>query len=262
VEKETQTAPYVVTLSGSDASGNAGLQADNRAIHAMGGFPLNVVTALTLQTESGVQSIDTTAPELIRMHLFGLLNSHPVKVIKAGMLGNAEIVGVVVEALRQYPSIKLVLDPVLQATSGRPLLDEGGINAMLTDLLPMTYLLTPNLPELARLTGLAEPFSNEMEQMAAEQLLQCNCKAVLVKGGHRTGDLATDRLYQTSGVSDYRVPRIETTNTRGSGCALASLIAACLAKGKSLEEAVSDSKAVLSASMRRPAGIGNGTAFL
>ena len=117
--------PFVLTVSGSDASGGAGLQADNRAIMSCGGFPLNVVTALTLQTPAGVQSIDVSEPELVRMHMIGLLKNYPVKSIKTGMLGSGGIVEILTEVISQYNSIPLVVDPVLRSTSGRPLLDEG-----------------------------------------------------------------------------------------------------------------------------------------
>ena len=240
---------FVITVSGSDASGSAGMQADNRAIHAMGAFPLNVVTALTLQTDQGVQSIDLMAPELIRMHLVGLLNSYPVKVIKAGMLGSGEIVQVLVDVLVQYPDVSLVLDPVLKASSGRPLLDRGGIELLRKELLLRTLLITPNLPELAELAGLGEMNSSEQEGEAAQILLKLGCQAVLVKGGHRSGEAAIDRLFNHAGFVEFTSKKIVTQNTRGTGCALASLIAGGLANGLEMTVAVDLSKKKLSASL-------------
>ncbi len=265
MNRDTESTCFVLTLSGSDASGCAGLQADNRAIHAMGAFPLNVVTALTLQTDKGVQSIAITAPELVRMHVVGLLNTYPVAVIKTGMLGNAATISVLVDVLRQYPKIKLVVDPVTQATSGRPLLDEAGLKTLVSDLLPLAYLVTPNLPELKQLTECPEPVSKGIEREAAQQLLARGCQSVLVKGGHRDGDVATDRLYQSSGVDEYSQPFVVSRNTRGTGCALASLIAGRLARGEGLELAIEQSKPALTESIKLQSGVdwgGNGPAFL
>lgn len=255
----------MLTLSGSDASGRAGLQADNRAIHAMGAIPLNVVTALTLQTDAGVQSIDITAPELVRMHLLGLLNSYPIEVIKTGMLGSAVTISVLVDTLRQYPKIKLIVDPIIRATSGRPLLNEEGFETLVSDLLPLAYLATPNLPELKQLTNCREPITKGTELVAAQKLLENGCHSVLVKGGHRDGDMATDRLYQSSGVTEYSQPFVVSRNTRGTGCALASLIAARLARGDALELAIEQSKVALTESINLQSGVdwgGNGPAFL
>jgi len=240
---------FIVTVSGSDASGLAGMQADNRAIHTMGAFPLNVISALTLQTDRGVQSVDLTSAELVRMHLLGLLNDYPVTVIKAGMLGNAAIVRVVAETIKQYPGVRLVLDPILNASSGRPLLDMDGMKVLLKELLPQTYLLTPNIPELACLVGEEKVESVEAEALACGTLLAQGCSAVLVKGGHRPGISAMDRLYSADGPREFVSKRVETANTRGSGCSLASLIAAGLALGLDLEESIQSSKEKLGQSL-------------
>ena len=256
---------FVITLSGSDASGAAGLQADNRAIHAAGAFPLNVVTALTLQTERGVESIDLTPPELVRMHLIGLLNTYPVGVIKVGMLGNASIVNVLAETLEQYPSVRLVLDPVTQATSGRPLLDEEGLAALLENVIPRTFLITPNLPELENLVGGKDISSDELEKTAANDLLEMGCSAVLVKGGHRPKGPCLDRLYMSDDLHEYNSSRVSTLNTRGTGCALASLIAGGLSNGLSLKDSITSSKRLLTSSLEAHAELdwpGKGPAFL
>ncbi|MCZ6671899.1 MAG: bifunctional hydroxymethylpyrimidine kinase/phosphomethylpyrimidine kinase [Verrucomicrobia bacterium] len=259
-----ETPAFVVTISGSDASGGAGLQADNRAIHAMGAFPLNVITALTLQTGQGLQSIDYSPPELVRMHLVSLLNTYPVEVVKAGMLGNAAIVNVLAETLETYPEIRLVLDPVLRASSGRPLLDQEGVDSLLNALLKHTYLITPNLPELALLTGLEAVESWKQEEEAVKILLAKGCQAVLVKGGHRSGSTSIDRLFSKLGVKEFSTSRVKTEHTRGTGCALASLIAAGLAEGNGLEESVNEAKQTLFQSLQAQESNswpGNGPAF-
>ncbi|MDA1067396.1 MAG: bifunctional hydroxymethylpyrimidine kinase/phosphomethylpyrimidine kinase [Verrucomicrobia bacterium] len=252
-------------MSGSDASGAAGLQADNRAIHAAGAFPLNVVTALTLQTEHGVESIDLTPPELVRMHLIGLLNTYPVSIIKAGMLGNASIVNVLAETLEQYPSVLLVLDPVIQATSGRPLLNEEGVAALLKNVIPRTFLVTPNLSELEVLAGRKDILNDPFERVAANDLLKTGCSAVLVKGGHRPEGPCLDRLYLSNDLIEFSSNRVSTRNTRGTGCALASLIAGGLAKGLNLENSIMTSKQLLTSSLEALAEFewpGSGPAFL
>jgi len=256
---------FVITVSGSDASGGAGLQADNRAIHATGSFPLNVVTALTLQSGRGVESIDLTPPELVRMHLIGLLNTYPVSVIKAGMLGCASIVNVLAEVLEQYPSVRLVLDPVLQATSGRPLLDGEGVAALLKNLIPRTFIISPNLSELDVLTGGTGISNDELEKTAASKLLEAGCLGVLVKGGHRPKGPCLDRLYVPDAVIEFSSDRISTVNTRGTGCALASLIAGGLANGLSLEDSITAGKNLLTSALKEQSESkwpGSGPAFL
>jgi hydroxymethylpyrimidine/phosphomethylpyrimidine kinase len=256
---------YVVTVSGSDASGGAGLQADNRAILATGAFPLNVVTALSLQTDRGVESLDLVSADLVRMHLVGLLKAYPVSVLKVGMLGNAEIVQVLSEILEHYEDLKLVLDPVLSATSGRPLLDKKGLVLLKDRLLPRTFLLTPNVPELSTLSGCRDLSNEETELKAVSNLLESGCYAALVKGGHRCGNVCVDRLYWEEQTQEFSSPRLDTQNTRGTGCALASLIAGGLANGLELQAAIQNAKARLQESLTdrsREVWPGNGPGFL
>ncbi len=241
--------PFVLTVSGSDASGGSGLQADNRAILNRGGFPLNVVTALTLQTPTGVQSIDTCDPEQVRLHLSGLLKSYPVKSIKTGMLGNGGMVKVVTEVISQFRQIPLVVDPVMRSTSGCSLLDEDGIRELKNELLPICDLVTPNLTELTELTGRDSILSGSDESDAARQLLETGCGAVLVKGGHRKGDSVSDMLYSRDGKQEFPGQRVDTPNTRGTGCSLASAIAAGLAGGRDLQTAIERAKSMVQNSL-------------
>lgn len=234
-----------MTVSGSDASGGAGLQADNRAILSCGGFPLNVVTALTLQTPAGVQSIDLSDPDLVRRHMNGLLKAYPVQAIKTGMLGSGPIVKMLIKTVSRYTEIPLVVDPVMRSTSGRPLLDKDGIQELKNGLLPKCDLLTPNLTELAELTGRDVVFSGFEERNAAQQLLETGCRAVLVKGGHREGDSVSDTLYSRDGEQEFPGQRIFTCNTRGTGCSLASGIAAGLAFGRDLASAICQAKSMV-----------------
>ncbi len=234
--------PYVITISGSDASGGAGLQADNRAILSTGAFPLNVITALSLQTDRGVESLDMISADLVRMHLLGLIKAYPVSVIKVGMLGNAEIVQVLVDVLEQYEELKVILDPVLSATSGRPLLDKEGFSLLKDRLLPRTFLLTPNLPELVAFSNSTELDTEKAEVEAVAALLETGCHAVLVKGGHGSGKDSVDRLFWGNESQDFSSPKIDTQHARGTGCALASLIAGGIAKGLELQTAIQNAK--------------------
>lgn len=221
------------------------MQADNRAILNCGGYPLNVVTALTLQTPAGVQSIDFSDPDLVFRHLNGLLKAYPVQAIKTGMLGSGPIVKTLIEMVSRYPEIPLVVDPVLRSTSGRPLLDEDGIHELKNGLLPKCDLLTPNLTELAELTDRDVVLSGSEERNAAQQLLETGCRAVLVKGGHREGDSVRDTLYSRDGEQEFPGRRIFTCNTRGTGCSLASGIAAGLAGGRDLASAIFQAKSMV-----------------
>lgn len=234
--------PYVITISGSDASGGAGLQADNRAILSTGAFPLNVITALSLQTDRGVESLDLVSADLVRMHLLGLLKAYPVSVLKVGMLGCAEIVQVLVDVLEQYKDLKVVLDPVLRASSGRPLLDKEGFSLLIDRLLPRTFLLTPNLPELVAFSDSSEFGTGASEVEAVAALLETGCHALLVKGGHGSGNDCVDRLFWANESQKFTSPKIDTQNARGTGCVLASLIAGGLANGLELQPSVQKAK--------------------
>jgi len=233
---------FVLTVSGSDASGCSGIQADNRALLTSGATPLNVISALTLQTSETVESVEIVDAALVRLHLNRLLNTFPVGVIKAGMLCNSSIVRVLSDALDTSSDVRLVLDPVIRATSGRLLLDGGGQEMLEKELIPKAFLLTPNMEELAILGHVDAIDSEAKEKEVVDGIMSSGCQAVLVKGGHRSEFTARDRLYFEDGIKDYSSNWIDTQNTRGSGCALASLIAGGLATGESLLEAVNSAK--------------------
>ncbi len=221
------SVPYVLTVSGSDSSGCAGMQADNRAIHAAGAMPLNVITANTLQTPEGVLSVEWTDAAVVEQQMRALLKAYPVQAVKLGMLGNAAIVTVVAHVLKEFTDVFTVLDPVILATSGWPLLNVDGLAALNRDLLPQVSLVTPNGPERSHL-------------VIPEGV------ALLVKGGHMSGAASTDVLTLGNGHTvEFHAERLQTRNTRGSGCVLSALIAACMASGMGLTEACSEAKAIL-----------------
>ena len=198
---------------------------------------------------AGVQSVDICDPEQVRLHMSGLLKSYPVKSIKTGMLGSGCIVKVVTEVISQFRHVPLVVDPVLRSTSGRSLLDEDGIRELKKELLPRCDLVTPNLTELAELTGRDGILSSSDESDAALKLLETGCGAVLAKGGHRKGDSVSDRLFSPDGVKEFPGERVDTPNTRGTGCSLASGIAAGLAAGSDLQTAIQRAKSMVQNSL-------------
>lgn len=227
---------YVLTLSGSDSSGAAGMQADNRVIHAVGGMPLNVITACTLQTGSGLISMQQSEPAEVKRHAETLLKDYPVGAIKIGMVCHAGIVSAVaglLQSLKECPFV--IVDPVLRTSGGDSLLDEEGLDALNRQLLPLADLITPNLDE--------EP----MLQLPASS-------AVLLKGGHSGQATCVDRLRLSDGrCFEYAANRVKTENLRGTGCALSAGIAAYISLGFELPEACRMAKALLHEALLRNA---------
>jgi hydroxymethylpyrimidine kinase/phosphomethylpyrimidine kinase/thiamine-phosphate diphosphorylase len=247
--------PAVLTIAGSDPSGGAGLQADLRVFAALGVVGCSVVTALTVQTGRGVRTVSPVAAELLRAQIEALLDDVPFAAAKIGMLGGAAQVEAVAAALERRPHGALVLDPVLASTGGVPLLDAEGRAALLACLLPLADVVTPNTIEAEVLTGQARP------EEAARRLLARGARAVLIKGGHRDGP-PIDRLYQSDGtVRSFDGPRLDTPHTHGTGCALSAAMAAHLARGAGLGDAIAAAKADLTAALRRPVMVGAGRGY-
>jgi hydroxymethylpyrimidine/phosphomethylpyrimidine kinase len=238
--------PYVLTISGSDSSGRAGMQTDNRAILNAGAFPLNVVTAVTLQGPKGVEAVEMMSADFVEAQLRSLLKAHRVRAIKSGMLGNAEIVRRVAKVLSDYPDIPYVLDPVLCSSSGAVLLESDAVTVLRSLLIPRATLTTPNLEEIAILSGISDD-----AWAAAEDLATACGQAILVKGGHSIGSACDDWLFYPDGRRYcHRDDRVVTQNTRGTGCALSALIAAHLAyEPYELESAIQSAKDLLSCSL-------------
>lgn len=231
----------VLMIGGMDSSGGAGLLRDC-AVAADFEVPVCVaVTAVTAQTDRAVLQADICAPQMVQAQFRAAFQQSPVAAVKIGMLGNAAVVRAVAEALRaDAPAcVPVVLDPVIGSSSGKALLDGAGIRA-LTELLPLVDLVTPNLPELARLgqvLGAAEPVA---------ALLRAGAGAVLVKGGHDSGAEAVDRLVTSDQISTFTAPRLPGTR-RGTGCTLAAAIACGLAVGQGVPDAVKQAKAHVTA---------------
>jgi hydroxymethylpyrimidine/phosphomethylpyrimidine kinase len=238
-----------LTIAGSDSSGGAGIQADLKTFSALGVYGASAITALTAQNTLGVEAVHAVPPDFIGKQIEAVARDLDVGAVKIGMLATSAIIEAVAEGLRSFPGVPVVLDPVMVAASGDPLLDEDAVETLRAILVPHATLITPNLPEAAKLLG-ATQARNEREMSAqAEALQRLGAQAVLIKGGHAEGDKAVDILVDAEGVLRLEAPRVATRNTHGTGCTLSSAIAAELAKGASLREAVVAAKAYVTAAI-------------
>ena len=245
----------VLTIAGSDSGGGAGIEADIKTIFAMGAYGCTAITAVTAQNTLGVAGVHALPAAFVALAIKTVLDDIGVDAIKLGMLANEAIIRAAAAAL---PSgIPLVLDPVMVATSGAVLLEEGAIAALRRLLLPRATLVTPNLPEAAKLTGL--PVDTEAERIAAGRaLLAMGAQAALVKGGHGREEMLTDYLITADTVEAISLPRLHSQNTHGTGCTMASAIAAGLAQGMGLSDAVHRARHYLQEAIRTAPGFGAG----
>jgi hydroxymethylpyrimidine/phosphomethylpyrimidine kinase len=233
--------PIAVTIAGSDSSGGAGIQADLKTFAALGVYGASIITAVTAQNTKGVTGVHEVPADFVAAQMDAVFSDLDVAAVKIGMLGNAAIVETVDVCLERYRARNIVLDPVMIATSGEKLLRPDAIGA-LRKLIAQARVLTPNLPEAAALLdGAAARDETEMRAQA-EQLLALGAGAVLIKGGHGAGSESVDLLVDANGCTRFAAPRIATKNTHGTGCTLASAVAAGLAKGLVLAEAVRTAK--------------------
>jgi hydroxymethylpyrimidine/phosphomethylpyrimidine kinase len=241
--------PIAVTIAGSDSGGGAGIQADLKTFSALGVYGASVITALTAQNTQGVQGIHDVPVVFIRQQMASVFADLPVTAVKVGMLSQARIIESVAAGLDQAAAPNVVLDPVMVATSGDRLLSIDAVEALRDILMPRALLVTPNLHEAAVLTGEAVASTEDQMQAQGEALLAKGAQAVLVKGGHGNGRQSVDLLVEAAGVTRFAAPRIDTRNTHGTGCTLSAAIAAGLARGLDLHEAVGEAKAYLTAAL-------------
>lgn len=239
VEDERAIAPSIaLTIAGSDSSGGAGIQADLKVFSALGAYGASVITAVTAQNTLGVTAIHAIPATVVARQIEAVFGDLEVAAVKIGMLGDPAVIKAVAESL-QGRDVPIVLDPVMVAKSGDSLLPDGAVSALRESLLPLADLLTPNLPEAARLLSL--PVAESVREMESQgrHLLELGPRAVLMKGGHGKGPLCVDLLVRESAETLWlEAPRQATKNTHGTGCSLSSALAAGLAEGLSLEAAV------------------------
>jgi hydroxymethylpyrimidine/phosphomethylpyrimidine kinase len=234
--------PAVLVIAGSDSSGGAGIVRDLKVLADLGCAALCAISAVTAQTHGHVVSVHHVPPEIMRTQIRAALDSATVRAIKIGMLGTAATVSAVADSLPRGGTIPVVLDPVLLSSSGGVLLDEEGRAEMRARLFPLASVLTPNIPEAASLCGTAPAASREALLEQARSLLSMGARAVLLKGGHAVGTEAVDLLLAAHGSPQWlSSPRL-AARCRGTGCALASAIAASLASGSSLQDACRSGK--------------------
>ena len=252
--------PIALTIAGSDSSGGAGIQADLKTFSAFGVYGASAITALTAQNTRGVAGVEPVAASFVVAQIEAVLADLHVGAIKTGMLANAGIVEAVAHCLRAAPRRPLVVDPVMVATSGDLLLEADAVETIKRQLIPLANLITPNLPEAAWLLG-AKPAGDDAQAIEhAKALHALGCGAVLLKGGHGAGETAVDILCDGEGVERFVRPRIDTPHSHGTGCTLSAAIAALLAQGVALREAVARAKAYVWQALEagRTLGVGHG----
>ena len=247
----------ILTIAGSDSGGGAGIQADLKAITLLGGYGMSVLTALTAQNTVGVQDIHEIPSRFVERQIDSVLSDIGADAIKIGMLANQEIIEVVAKKIRQYKVEKVVVDPVMVSKSGATLLRKDAQEALIKKLIPLAWVVTPNLMEASVLSGLKV---NSLEGMkkAAHRIYKLGAKHVVVKGGHLKG-MAIDLLYDGKYFNEMGGPRIDTKNTHGTGCTFASAIATLLARGDSVSEAVRKSKTFITLAIQSGFSLGKGT---
>jgi hydroxymethylpyrimidine/phosphomethylpyrimidine kinase len=250
-------AKCALTIAGSDSGGGAGIQADLKSFSALGVYGASALTAITAQNTQGVRRVEMLSPALVAAQIAAVLADIRVDAIKIGMLGSTGVIVAVAGALAGW-SGPLVLDPVMVAKSGDALLQPEAVAALISALLPRTDLLTPNLPEAARLLGVAVAKTEAAVEAQGRALLALGARAVLMKGGHAAGPECRDLLITQGGVMAFSAPRQATRNTHGTGCTLSSAIAAGLAKGMSLGDAVARAHGWLQGALAAADGLGIG----
>ena len=254
------TVPKALTIAGSDSGGGAGIQADLKTFSAFRVFGMSVLTAITAQNSVGVQGVFNLPPEFVARQLDSVLDDFGADAVKIGMLSTAPIVGAVADRLRANRQGQIVLDPVMIAKSGDPLLQPDAQAALVKEMLPLAQVVTPNLHEAGALAGMRVATEADMEE-AARRILALGPKHVLVKGGHLP-DAATDILWNGRELTRFTAPRLASTSTHGTGCTFSAAIAAGLARRQPLGDAIREAKAYVTAAIREGFQAGRGVGAL
>ncbi len=262
---ESGARPRLLTIAGSDSGGGAGVQADLKTFAAHGGFGMSVITAITAQNTVEVRAVHPVPASLVTAQMEAVFDDIGVDAVKIGMLASSELVSIVAAGLRKYRPRHVVLDPVMISKGGAPLLEDSAVETLIQELLPLATVVTPNLPEAQRLTGLswtADPTKEDRCRLGQKilELARSPDLAVLIKGGHAHGRLVQDLLWWQDEPYEFEHPRIDTTSTHGTGCTLSSAIAARLGHGDELLSAVPAAIDYLQGAIAgaRPLGSGHG----
>ncbi len=246
-----------LTIAGSDSSGGAGIQADIKTMIMNGVYAMSAVTALTAQNTTGVTGIMEVTPQFLQQQIDAVFTDIRPDAVKTGMVSSAGLITVIARSLRDYGAENIVVDPVMVATSGSRLIDENAVDVLKKELLPLASVVTPNIPEAEILSGMKIESREDMAA-AAEKISDTYGCAVLCKGGHNLND-ASDLLYRNGSFCWFEGKRIDNPNTHGTGCTLSSAIAANLAKGCDLTEAVSRAKEYISGALAAMLDLGKGS---
>ncbi|OYW92169.1 MAG: bifunctional hydroxymethylpyrimidine kinase/phosphomethylpyrimidine kinase, partial [Caulobacterales bacterium 32-67-6] len=245
----------VLIIAGSDSGGGAGIQADLKTVLALGGYGATAITAVTVQNTLGVTGVHPIPIDIVQAQARAVLSDIGADAIKTGMLGDVAMVEAVAALLDEAGAIPAVIDPVMVAKGGATLLADEAIAAVRSLMIPRAALLTPNAPEAAALTGLAVE-SLDDQRRAGEALLQLGARAVLMKGGHVSGERVVDLLMTPTGDTIFETDRQDTRHTHGTGCTLASACAALMAQGRPLDAAVAEARDYVLEAIRRAPGLG------
>ncbi|MEI6485929.1 MAG: bifunctional hydroxymethylpyrimidine kinase/phosphomethylpyrimidine kinase [Sphingomonadales bacterium] len=246
----------ILAIAGSDSGGGAGIQADIKTITCLGGFAMTAVTAITVQNTLGVSAVHPVPPEIVAAQIRACIDDIGVDAIKIGMLGSEAVVEAVAAALDGV-AVPIVLDPVMIAKGGAPLIAEDAVWALMQRLVPRAAVITPNVPELIALTETEVEDAADM-LLAAQELLNAGPRAVLAKGGHLDGDALTDWLVTRHGHQAFTDTRIATTSSHGTGCTLSAALACGLGQGLGLADAVARARAFVRQGLERAPGLGGG----
>jgi hydroxymethylpyrimidine/phosphomethylpyrimidine kinase len=252
--------PRALTIAGSDSGGGAGIQADLKTFSAFRVFGMSALTAITAQNSLGVQGVFDLPPEFVARQIDSVLSDFGADAVKVGMLSTAPIIAAVAGRLRARGLTPVVLDPVMIAKSGDPLLQPDARTALIAEMLPLAAVVTPNLHEAAALAGIPVDNEAEMEE-AARRIHARGPRTVLVKGGHLK-DSATDILWDGRAFTRFPAPRLDSPHTHGTGCTFSSAIAAGLAHGRELPAAIREAKAYVTAAIREGFAAGRGVGAL
>ncbi len=254
----TKVIPRALTIAGSDSGGGAGIQADLKTFTAFDVYGMSVITSLTAQNTLSVMGIRDTAPGFVELQIDAVIGDIGVDAVKTGMLSNERIVRSVATKIKHYGIEKLVVDPVMRSKGGDSLLSKKAEAALKDDLLPLAYIVTPNLSEAEMLSGIRVRSIEEMKQ-AAKEIKSLGPRNVLLKGGHlEPAEEAIDVLFDGNEFHMYRAPRIDTRNTHGTGCTYSAAICAGLAKGFHVLDAVEDAKEYVTQAIKHSFNLGKG----
>jgi len=251
------TRQVALTIAGSDSGGGAGIQADLKTFHAFGAFGPSVITAITAQNTLGVRAIQKIDPAVVAEQIRAVAEDLRPAAVKSGMLADAPIIETVAATMQEYGLGHYVLDPVMVAKSGHPLLEEDAVSALASSLLPLAEVVTPNLPEAAILAERRVETLDDM-RAAAETLLRKGVESVLIKGGHLPGDMLVDVYFDGHEWREWRDVRLDTRHTHGTGCTLSAAICAGLALGQTRVAAVEAARAFTRRAIETAPGLGAG----